>query len=131
MALTNGRRGVEEEAGPAGPRSPRRGFRGAGSGPQQPRRRTGFQVGQVDRSVGVGGCHSAGRPGRAAEMKIWPFSPACTSVCRPGAFCVAAGPRPAKVDFFMHVCSHRRWEWISTLKNQCKTSEVEQLSNSS
>lgn len=32
---------------------------------------------------------------------------------------------------FMHVCSHRRWEWISTLKNQCKTSEVEQLSNSS
>lgn len=27
------------------------------------------------------------------------------------------------------VCSHRRWEWVSALKNQCKTSEVEQLSN--
>lgn len=73
---------------------------------------------------------AAGRPGRAAEIKIWPFSPAWTRACHTGTFCVVRGPGLAVLDV-MHVTesSHRRWKWVSTLKDQCKTSEVGQLRN--
>lgn len=105
MASTNGRQGVEEEAGPARPRSRRRGFSGAGSGPHQPRCQTGFQVGQVGRWAGGQGSGTATALAGQAELQKLRYGlslPACTRICRPGAFCVATGPRSAN-GIFMHV----------------------------
>lgn len=72
------------------------------------------------RWAGVRGCRSTVRPGRAAEIKI---GLSCPHKGLP-PWSLICGNRSWISQMNCHAChlvsSHRRWEWVSTLKNQCK-----------